>query len=103
MRAYSAAVGFEISAHALRATAATNALALDHQADIATVQEWLGDADVATTRVYGERGRRTARHSRQAATRLLYRLDWQYGGQDGLGKRSLYAVLQAWDWPARLH
>jgi integrase len=101
VRAYSAAVGFEISAHALRATALTNAL--DHQADIATVQEWLGDADVATTRVYGERGRRTARRSRQAATRLLYRLDWQYGGQDGLGKRPLCAVLQAWDWPARLH
>jgi hypothetical protein len=37
---YSAALGFEIGAHALRATAATNAL--DHQADIAKVQEWLG-------------------------------------------------------------
>ena len=40
VRAYSAALGFEIGAHALRATAATNAL--DHQADIAKVQEWLG-------------------------------------------------------------
>jgi integrase/recombinase XerD len=38
--AYSAQLGFEIGAHALRATAATNAL--DHQADIAKVQEWLG-------------------------------------------------------------
>jgi integrase/recombinase XerD len=40
VRAYSAELGFEIGAHALRATAATNAL--DHQADIAKVQEWLG-------------------------------------------------------------
>ena len=36
VRSYSAALGFEIGAHALRATAATNAL--DHQADIAKVQ-----------------------------------------------------------------
>ncbi|HEV2334398.1 MAG TPA: tyrosine-type recombinase/integrase, partial [Stellaceae bacterium] len=35
VRRYSAALGFEIGAHALRATAATNAL--DHQADIAKV------------------------------------------------------------------
>jgi integrase len=40
VKAYSAELGFEIGAHALRATAATNAL--DHQADIAKVQEWLG-------------------------------------------------------------
>jgi hypothetical protein len=33
VRGYSAKLGFEIGAHALRATAATNAL--DHQADIA--------------------------------------------------------------------
>src|SRR6266702_1693494 len=39
--------------HALRATAATNAL--DHQADIAKVQEWLGHANFATTRIYDRR------------------------------------------------
>jgi len=39
VRAYSGTLGFQIGAHALRATAATNAL--DHQADIAKVQEWL--------------------------------------------------------------
>src|SRR5271170_4974305 len=39
--------------HALRATAATNAL--DHQADIAKVQEWLGHANIATTRIYDHR------------------------------------------------
>jgi integrase/recombinase XerD len=39
--------------HALRATAATNAL--DHGADIAKVQEWLGHANIATTRVYDRR------------------------------------------------
>src|SRR3954453_23063247 len=53
VRAYSAALGFEIGAHALRATAATNAL--DHQADIAKVQEWLGHANIATTRIYDHR------------------------------------------------
>lgn len=53
VRAYSAALGFETGAHALRATAATNAL--DHQADIAKVQEWLGHANIATTRIYDHR------------------------------------------------
>jgi site-specific recombinase XerD len=53
VRAYSAALGFEIGAHSLRATAATNAL--DHQADIANVQEWLGHANIATTRIYDHR------------------------------------------------
>ena len=47
VREYSAELGFEIEAHSLRATAATNAL--DHQADIAKVQEWLGHANIATT------------------------------------------------------
>ena len=50
---YSKALGFEIGAHSLRATAATNAL--DHQADIAKVQEWLGHANIATTRIYDHR------------------------------------------------
>lgn len=53
VRAYSVALGFKIGAHALRATAATNAL--DHQADIAKVQEWLGHANIATTRIYDHR------------------------------------------------
>ena len=53
VRGYSAALGFEIGTHALRATAATNAL--DHQADIAKVQEWLGHANIATTRIYDHR------------------------------------------------
>ena len=39
--------------HALRATAATNALS--HEADIAKVQEWLGHANVSTTRLYDRR------------------------------------------------
>ena len=39
--------------HALRATAATNAL--EHEADLAYVQEWLGHANVATTRLYDRR------------------------------------------------
>jgi integrase/recombinase XerD len=53
VRHYSALLGFEIGAHALRATAATNAL--DHEADIAKVQEWLGHANIATTRIYDHR------------------------------------------------
>jgi site-specific recombinase XerD len=53
VRAYSAALGFKIGAHSLRATAATNAL--DHAADIAKVQEWLGHANIATTRIYDHR------------------------------------------------
>jgi integrase/recombinase XerD len=53
VRSYSARLGFEIGAHALRATAATNAL--DHQADIAKVQEWLGHANISTTRIYDHR------------------------------------------------
>jgi len=53
VRKYSAALGFEIGAHALRATAATNAL--DHEADIAKVQEWLGHANISTTRIYDHR------------------------------------------------
>ena len=56
VRAYSGQLGFEIGAHALRATAATNAL--DHQADIAKVQEWLGHANISTTRIYDHRGTR---------------------------------------------
>ena len=42
--------------HSLRATAATNALL--HGADIAKVQEWLGHANVATTRLYDKRNHR---------------------------------------------
>jgi site-specific recombinase XerC len=53
VRTYSALLGFKIRPHALRATAATNAL--DHQADIAKVQEWLGHANIATTRIYDHR------------------------------------------------
>ena len=43
----------EFCVHSLRATAATNALA--HGADIAQVQEWLGHADISTTRMYDRR------------------------------------------------
>jgi len=53
VREYSQKLGFRIGVHALRATAATNAL--DHLADIAKVQEWLGHANIATTRIYDHR------------------------------------------------
>jgi integrase/recombinase XerD len=39
--------------HSLRATAATNALS--HDSDIAKVQDWLGHANVSTTRLYDRR------------------------------------------------
>jgi integrase/recombinase XerD len=40
--------------HSMRATAATNALS--HEADIAKVEEWLGHANISTTRLYDRRG-----------------------------------------------
>lgn len=45
-----------LGVHGLRATAATNAL--EHGADIAKVQTWLGHANVSTTRLYDKRGDR---------------------------------------------
>ena len=53
VRKYATQSGFEIGVHALRATAATNAL--DHESDIAKVQEWLGHANIATTKIYDRR------------------------------------------------
>jgi integrase/recombinase XerD len=53
VRSYAKKLGVEIGVHALRATAATNAL--EHEADIAKVQEWLGHANIATTRLYDRR------------------------------------------------
>ena len=56
VRRYMTAIGVtgeRMGPHALRATAATNAL--DHEADIAKVQEWLGHANIATTLIYDRR------------------------------------------------
>jgi site-specific recombinase XerD len=53
VRRYALGLGLKIGAHALRATAATNAL--DHDADITKVHEWLGHANIATTRIYDRR------------------------------------------------
>jgi integrase/recombinase XerD len=50
---YAAALGVKIRTHSLRATAATNALKND--ADLAKVQEWLGHANISTTRLYDKR------------------------------------------------
>ncbi len=80
VKAYAAAAEIHVDGlclHALRATAATNAL--DHAADIAYVQEWLGHANIATTRLYDRRKSRpedsptfrvTARAYAEAAQRL---------------------------------
>ncbi len=59
LRSYAAQVGIEVehfSPHSLRATAATNAL--EHEADIAKVQVWLGHANISTTRLYDRRASR---------------------------------------------
>jgi site-specific recombinase XerD len=56
VKKYARQIGVEpsaVSVHGLRATAATNAL--EHQADIAKVQEWLGHANISTTRLYDRR------------------------------------------------
>jgi site-specific recombinase XerD len=53
---YAATLGVKIRTHSLRATAATNALS--HDADIAKVQEWLGHANISTTRLYDKRNSR---------------------------------------------
>ena len=39
--------------HAMRSTAATNAL--EHGADLQQVQQWLGHSKIETTRIYGHR------------------------------------------------
>ena len=75
VRAYSKALGFGIGAHALQATAATNPL--DRQANIAKVQQWLGHATIATTRITT-----TARPSRKTARRSRSRID-QNGCRSG--------------------
>ena len=43
----------EQASRSLRVTAASNAL--EHAADIAKVQEWLGHANIAATRLYDRR------------------------------------------------
>jgi len=56
---YAGKVGIDVAGfgpHALRATAATNAL--ENGADIAKVQTWLGHANIATTRRYDRRQER---------------------------------------------
>ena len=58
VRKYGQATGLNIEVngfcvHSMRATAATNALS--HEADIAKVQEWLGHANVSTTRLCDRR------------------------------------------------
>ena len=53
---YAKAVGIDVAGlgvHGLRATAATNAL--EHEADIAKVQAWLGHANISTTKLYDRR------------------------------------------------
>ncbi|WPP02525.1 tyrosine-type recombinase/integrase (plasmid) [Pseudomonas sp. HR96] len=56
---YAKVAGIDVAGlgvHGLRATAATNAL--DHEADIAKVQAWLGHANISTTRIYDRRQNR---------------------------------------------
>lgn len=58
VKRYSEQVGITVDVHgfcvhSLRATAATNALV--HNADIAKVQEWLGNANMSTTWIYDKR------------------------------------------------
>jgi site-specific recombinase XerD len=57
--AYANMAGIQVDGlgvHGLRATAATNAL--EHEADIAKVQAWLGHANISTTKIYDRRQNR---------------------------------------------
>lgn len=59
VEAYAKQAGIEVAGlgvHGLRATAATNAL--EHEADIAKVQAWLGHANISTTKIYDRRENR---------------------------------------------
>jgi site-specific recombinase XerD len=70
IKRYGMKVGIAIEgfgAHALRATAATNALL--HDADIAKVQELLGHANISTTRLYD---RRKSKPEESAVFRVRY-------------------------------
>lgn len=70
LKRYGKKVGIDLEgfgAHALRATAATNALL--HEADIAKVQELLGHANISTTRLYD---RRKSRPEESAVFRVRY-------------------------------
>jgi integrase/recombinase XerD len=53
VRGYTTELGVPSGAHIMRARATTNAL--EHEADIAKVQEWLDHADISTTRIYDRR------------------------------------------------
>lgn len=70
VRHYAQTTGLDVPGfciHSLRATAATNAL--EHEADIARVQEWLGHANIATTRLYD---RRKTRPEDSPTFRVMY-------------------------------
>jgi site-specific recombinase XerD len=56
VREYTTTLGFTVGAHSLRSTAPTNAL--EHGADLAEVQQMLGHANIATTRLYDQRDSR---------------------------------------------
>ncbi len=56
-----------LGVHSLRATAATNAL--DHEADIAKVQQMLGHANISTTKLYD---RRTSKPEDSPVFRIKY-------------------------------
>ena len=67
---YAADAGIQIAGfgpHALRATAATNAL--ENGSDITKVQEWLGHANIATTKIYD---RRTSRPEDSPTFKVRY-------------------------------
>ena len=59
VEAYAKKAGIEVAdlgVHGLRATAATTVL--EHEADIAKVQAWLGHANISTTKIYDRRQNR---------------------------------------------
>jgi integrase/recombinase XerD len=71
VRRYALALGLKIGAHALHATAATNAP--DHEAEIAKLEERLAHANIATTRIYD---RRKMMPEDSPTFKVRYQFDW---------------------------
>lgn len=77
-----------LGVHGLRATAETNAL--EHEADTAKVQVWLGHANISTTRMYD---RRQSRPEDSPTLKVRYKNAWHI---DKLIKLYKFIILRTY-------